>query len=135
MSSDDQLRAFILRLKEMLLEERRADVEQAAILLSNCSSKVLEQSGLALLNLAVLNVNTGLGGKRSPIYHPSELVLSERDLVSLIELERPLAFHPTPQFPTNSFRYFLRCLLLKGVDCSSETWRSCTNRRTDLVCG
>ena len=62
-ANDDKIKDFIARQRVLLLREREAVVEQAHLLVSNCSAKVLESRGLALLNLGVVNTNTGLGGK------------------------------------------------------------------------
>ncbi|KAG8802805.1 hypothetical protein FRC16_008621 [Serendipita sp. 398] len=59
-----QLEAFLERQKQLLAEERQAEIDQTSLLLSNCSPKLLEKKGLALLGLGVVNVNIGLGGKR-----------------------------------------------------------------------
>ncbi|KAG8777486.1 hypothetical protein FRC15_011315 [Serendipita sp. 397] len=81
-----QLEAFLERQKQLLAEERQAEIDQTSLLLSNCSPKLLEKKGLALLGLGVVNVNIGLGGK------------------SFVELERPSAHHSSPLFPPHTFR-------------------------------
>lgn len=81
-----QLDAFFERQRELLAKERQAEIDQSSLLISNCSPKLLERKGLALLGLAVVQVNIGLGGK------------------SLIELERPAAHHTSTSFPPHSFR-------------------------------
>ncbi|KAL7283392.1 hypothetical protein ACG7TL_002822 [Trametes sanguinea] len=86
MASDDQLRAFIERHRQLLQKEREAEIERTSLLLSNCPPKQLEQKGLALCNLGISSVGIGLGGK------------------TLVELERPAAYHSTPIFPPHSLR-------------------------------
>ncbi|KAI0088229.1 P-loop containing nucleoside triphosphate hydrolase protein [Irpex rosettiformis] len=85
-SNDKSIRAFIDKHKQLLLKEREAEIERTSLLLSNCAPSLLEQKGLALGNLGVVNVNIGLGGK------------------TLVELERPTAFHNTPLFPPHNLR-------------------------------
>ena len=55
---------FIQRHQYLLLKERDAELEQSTLLLSNCPPKLLEQRGLALVNLGVANITIGLGGRR-----------------------------------------------------------------------
>ncbi|KAG8720180.1 hypothetical protein FRC08_000966 [Ceratobasidium sp. 394] len=83
---NDDLQQYFIRMRALCQQERTAEVEQSSLLLSACSSKLLEQKGLALLGLGVSNVQIGLGGK------------------SLIELERPSAYHTSPNFPPHTFR-------------------------------
>jgi DNA polymerase alpha-associated DNA helicase A len=63
-TTPEQLEAFFARQRELLAVERQAEVEQSSLLISNCSPKLLERKGLALLGLAVVQVSIGLGGKR-----------------------------------------------------------------------
>ncbi|KAH9854233.1 P-loop containing nucleoside triphosphate hydrolase protein [Lenzites betulinus] len=86
MASDEQLQAFISRHRELLKKEREAEIERTSLLLSNCPPKLLEQKGLALCGLGTASVGIGLGGK------------------TLVELERPTAYHSTPIFPPHSLR-------------------------------
>ncbi|KAJ3757511.1 P-loop containing nucleoside triphosphate hydrolase protein [Lentinula raphanica] len=85
-SSEAQVLAFIDRQKFLLSRERDAEIEQSSLLLSNCPPKLLEQKGLALLGLGISEVKIGLGGK------------------TLVELERPSAYHTNPIFPPHSLR-------------------------------
>ncbi|KIJ28163.1 hypothetical protein M422DRAFT_61944 [Sphaerobolus stellatus SS14] len=85
-ASDTDLRVFIDRQYALLDAERDAEIERTSLLISNCSQKLLEQKGLALGGLGVASVAVGLGGK------------------SLIELERPAAYHTTPIFPPHTLR-------------------------------
>ena len=62
-SSDQAIRAFVEKHRQLLLKEREAEIERTSLLLSNCAPSLLEQKGLALGNLGVANVNIGLGGK------------------------------------------------------------------------
>jgi DNA polymerase alpha-associated DNA helicase A len=55
--------AFIARQRQLLQQERNAEIERSSLLLTNCGPKLLEQKGLALLGLGVASVNIGLGGK------------------------------------------------------------------------
>ncbi|KAL1715840.1 P-loop containing nucleoside triphosphate hydrolase protein [Schizophyllum commune] len=80
------LSKFIERQRQLLSAERQAEIERSSLLLSNCGPKLLEQKGLALLNLGVASINIGLGGK------------------TLVELERPSAHHASPMFPPHTLR-------------------------------
>ncbi|WWC89021.1 uncharacterized protein L201_003939 [Kwoniella dendrophila CBS 6074] len=80
------LEAFINRHQYLLELERKAEEEQTRLLNSKCSPKLLEQRGLALGGLGVSNISVGLGGK------------------SLIELNRPSAYHTSPLLPPHTFR-------------------------------
>ncbi|KAF7329748.1 AAA domain-containing protein [Mycena kentingensis (nom. inval.)] len=84
--SSSRLSGFFTRQRTLLAAERAAEVDRSSLLLTNCSPKLLEQKGLALLGLAVVNVNIGLGGK------------------TLVELERPSAYHTSPVFPPHTLR-------------------------------
>ena len=64
MATADQLAAFIDRQRDLLTRERHAEIEQTALLLTNCGPKLLEQKGLAILGLGITSINVGLGGKR-----------------------------------------------------------------------
>ncbi|KAH7882939.1 AAA domain-containing protein [Phlebopus sp. FC_14] len=80
------LQVFIARHRELLAREREAEVQRTSLLLSNCAPKLLEQRGLALSGLGVVSAGVGLVGK------------------TLLELERPAAFHTTQLFPPHTFR-------------------------------
>ncbi|KAH9946114.1 P-loop containing nucleoside triphosphate hydrolase protein [Epithele typhae] len=86
MASDEQIRAFIARHHELLDRERNAEIERTSLLLSNCPPRLLEQKGLCLAGLGTASVGVGLGGK------------------TLVELERPSAYHTSPLFPPHSLR-------------------------------
>lgn len=62
-TTEDQLKAFITRQRELLARERDAEIERTSLLLSNCGPKLLEQKGLALNGVGVASMNIGLGGK------------------------------------------------------------------------
>ena len=64
MASTTGVEAFIDRHLELLQQERNAEIEQSGLVLSRCAPKLLEQRGLALLNLSVVGIQVGLGGKR-----------------------------------------------------------------------
>jgi len=64
MATADQLVAFINKQRGLLDKERSAEIEQSALLLTNCGPQLLEQKGLAILGLGVVSINIGLGGKR-----------------------------------------------------------------------
>jgi DNA polymerase alpha-associated DNA helicase A len=64
MATADQLAAFINRQRGLITRERDAEIEQSALLLTNCGPKLLEQKGLAILGLGIASINIGLGGKR-----------------------------------------------------------------------
>jgi len=63
-TTPEQLEAFFARQRELLAVERQAEVEQSSLLISNCSPRLLEKKGLALLGLAVVQVSIGLAGKK-----------------------------------------------------------------------
>ncbi|EDR10416.1 uncharacterized protein LACBIDRAFT_319758 [Laccaria bicolor S238N-H82] len=86
MTTEAQLTAFIARQRTLLAKERDAEVERSSLLLSNCGPKLLEQKGLSLGGLGVSSINIGLGGK------------------TLVELERPSAYHSSPLFPPHTIR-------------------------------
>ncbi|OBZ66935.1 DNA polymerase alpha-associated DNA helicase A [Grifola frondosa] len=71
------LEKHVCVLEGVMVSQDREDF----FLLSNCGPKLLEQKGLALGGLGVASINIGLGGK------------------TLVELERPAAYHTTPIFP------------------------------------
>jgi hypothetical protein len=101
--TDQQLAAFIARQRLLLSREREEEITRSSLLLSNCGTKLLEQKGLALTGLSVVDVKIGLGGKMCVQFELSpSLVLTP--LNSLVELERPSAYHATPIFPPNTFR-------------------------------
>ncbi|KAF8128688.1 AAA domain-containing protein [Boletus edulis] len=84
--SESILHAFISRQRTLLAQERDAEIERTSLLLSNASPKLLEQRGLALGGLGIVSAGVGLGGK------------------TLVELERPSAYHSSPLFPPHTFR-------------------------------
>ncbi|OAX43735.1 P-loop containing nucleoside triphosphate hydrolase protein [Rhizopogon vinicolor AM-OR11-026] len=86
MASETDIKAFIDRHRDLLTKERNAEIQRSALLLTNCGPKLLEQKGLALGSLGVVGINIGLGGK------------------TLVELERPAAFHSSQIFPPHNFR-------------------------------
>ncbi|KAJ7178081.1 AAA domain-containing protein [Mycena filopes] len=86
MNSETRLSTFFARQRTLLAQERAAEVERSSLLLSNCGPKLLEQKGLSLGGLGVVGVNIGLGGK------------------TLVELERPTAYHTSPIFPPHTLR-------------------------------
>lgn len=109
MSTEQQLRDFIARQRVLLSREREAEVERSSLLLSNCGPKLLEQKGLALGGLGVASINVGLGGKT----YVTAFIIGTVGLTtyqgptrqrSLVELERPTAYHSTPLFPPHSLR-------------------------------
>lgn len=74
MATEDQLKAFIKRQRDLLARERDAEIERTSLLLSNCGPKLLEQKGLALNGVGVASINIGLGGKTYAQY----ILLMER---------------------------------------------------------
>lgn len=82
----------VQRTIDLLVVERDVDLAQTSLLVSKCSPKLLEQRGLAILNLQVANVSIGLGGK------------------TLIELERWMK----GPLPAHSFRNGDTCEILAG---------------------
>ena len=63
-ASIEDVDLFLSRQKELLSQERAAEVEQTSLLLSKCSHQLLEAKGLALGGLSVTKVSIGLGGQR-----------------------------------------------------------------------
>ena len=61
--STSSLTKFLERQRHLLAAERQAEIERSSLLLSNCGPRLLEQKGLALLNLGIASINIGLGGK------------------------------------------------------------------------
>ncbi|KAI0748127.1 P-loop containing nucleoside triphosphate hydrolase protein [Daedaleopsis nitida] len=86
MATEEQLRAFIARQHQLLDRERDAEIERTSLLLSNCPPKLLEQKGLCLAGLGISSIGVGLGGK------------------TMVELERPAAYHTSPIFPPHTLR-------------------------------
>ncbi|KAG6860240.1 hypothetical protein C0995_013786 [Termitomyces sp. Mi166 len=86
MATEAQIATFIDRQRQLLKKERDAEIERSSLLLSNCGPKLLEQKGLSLGGLGIVGVNIGLGGK------------------TLVELERPAAYHTSPTFPPHTLR-------------------------------
>ncbi|KAF5384145.1 hypothetical protein D9615_003261 [Tricholomella constricta] len=86
MATDSQITDFLARQRLLLKKERDAEIERSSLLLSNCGPKLLEQKGLSLGGLGIVSINIGLGGK------------------TLVELERPSAYHTNPAFPPHTFR-------------------------------
>lgn len=62
-STEDAVRIFIAKHKQLLVKEREAEIARTSLLLSNCAPSLLEQKGLALGGLGVANMDIGLGGK------------------------------------------------------------------------
>ncbi|KAI0267266.1 P-loop containing nucleoside triphosphate hydrolase protein [Gloeopeniophorella convolvens] len=77
---------FLDRHLSLLARERDAEVERSSLVFSRCGPKLLEQKGLALNGLGVASVSIGLGSK------------------TLVELERPTAYHTSINFPPHTFR-------------------------------
>lgn len=63
MATQQEITAFIDKHRQLLALERQAEIDQSALLFSNCGPKLLEQKGLSLGSLTVANMNIGLGGK------------------------------------------------------------------------
>ncbi|KAL5497984.1 hypothetical protein ACEPAH_2915 [Sanghuangporus vaninii] len=78
MSVQTPIFRFFERQLELLNDEREAEIAQNTLLLSKCSLKLLEQKGLALLNLTPMNIQVGMGGRnlielaRSPAFATSQ---------------------------------------------------------------
>ncbi|KAF5392749.1 hypothetical protein D9757_000845 [Collybiopsis confluens] len=104
MASDSQLSAFIDRTRELLRRERDAEIEKSSLLLSNCGPKLLEQKGLALLGLGVQEIKIGLGGKTLVVRFSVSSITLILVKYSLVELERPSAYHTNPIFPPHTLR-------------------------------
>jgi len=95
------LQDFIDRQRTLLAKERRAEIERSSMLLSNCGPKILEQKGLSLGGLGIVGMHVGLGGK-TYAFLPIEPISADEG--SLVELERPSAYHSSPIFPPHTFR-------------------------------
>jgi len=76
---------FLKRLIDLVEQERAAEEQESALLISNAPVSLLERSGLALGNLSG-QTSIGLGGRL------------------LVELERPPAYHVSPTYPPHDFR-------------------------------
>lgn len=81
-----QVQEWLQRHLTLLQRERQAELEESRLLLSSVSPKVLQDNGLALCRLGVLNTSIGMGGKK------------------LVKLHRPTAYHPDTKLPPHSFR-------------------------------
>lgn len=92
----------VQRTLDLLAHERDVDLEQTSLLASKCSPKLLEQRGLAILNLQVANLSIGLGGK------------------TLVELERWMK----GPLPAHSFRNGDTCEILAGTSSSDNVSKS-----------
>ncbi|KAF8556616.1 P-loop containing nucleoside triphosphate hydrolase protein [Imleria badia] len=98
LSSELTVRAFTSRQRTLLAQERDAEIERSSLILSNASPKLLEHRGLALGGLGVVSAGVGLGGK------------------TLVELERPSAYHSSPLFPPHTFRVVSGAIMLSPGD-------------------
>lgn len=110
-STDEGIRKFVTRHRELLAKEREAEIERTSLLLTNCPPSLLEQKGLALGSLGVANINIGLGGKTCVDNSGLFANVLTRLKRSLVELERPTAYSTTPLFPPHTFRYGHHSLL------------------------
>ncbi|KAH9063276.1 P-loop containing nucleoside triphosphate hydrolase protein [Lactarius vividus] len=77
---------FIDKHLDLLSQERDAEIGRTSLIFSKCGPKLLEQKGLALNGLGVASIGVGLGNK------------------TLIELERPSAYHTVTALPPHTFR-------------------------------
>lgn len=77
---------FIDKHLDLLSKERDAEIGRTSLIFSKCGPKLLEQKGLALNGLGVASIGVGLGNK------------------TLIELERPSAYHTVTTLPSHTFR-------------------------------
>lgn len=78
--------AWLQRHIDLLAAEREEEHAQSRLLLSRSAPKLLEREGLALLGLGVVGVRIGLGAQ------------------TLVELERPAAYHASQLFPPHTLR-------------------------------
>ena len=88
MSNEQHLAAFIARQRLLLSREREEEITRGSLLLTNCGTKLLEQKGLAITGLGVVDIKIGLGGKMCV-----RVPLSSRRLPPM---------HTTPLFSTAS---------------------------------
>ncbi|KAI0305372.1 P-loop containing nucleoside triphosphate hydrolase protein [Multifurca ochricompacta] len=84
--STEKLSRYINRHLLLLSQERDAEIERTSLIFSKCGPKLLEQKGLALNGLGVSSISVGLGNR------------------TLVELERPAAYHTITTFPPHTFR-------------------------------
>lgn len=84
--STELLQRWIQKQADLIIAERKVEQEESRLLLSKCPPRQLERHGLAILGLGVQSISIGLGGK------------------TLIELERPAAYHSISAFPPHSLR-------------------------------
>src|SRR3984957_3612842 len=77
MSSETQLAVFFARHLLLLAKERDEEISRSSLLLTNCAPKLLEQKGLAITGLGVVDAKIGLGGKTCK---PSSLFTTFGDL-------------------------------------------------------
>ncbi|KAF8480196.1 P-loop containing nucleoside triphosphate hydrolase protein [Russula ochroleuca] len=84
--STERVSTFIDRHLFLLSQERDSEVEKTSLVFSKCGPKLLEQKGLALNGLGIASIGVGLGNK------------------TLVELERPAAYHAITVFPPHTFR-------------------------------
>ena len=109
-----ELQDFIDKQRILLAKERNAEIDRSSLLLSNCGPKILEQKGLSLGGLGVVGMHVGLGGKTYASF-PTKSIYADANRLSkdsLVELERPSAYHSSLVFPPHTFRYFMA---LSGV--------------------
>ncbi|KAN0136815.1 P-loop containing nucleoside triphosphate hydrolase protein [Lactarius tabidus] len=78
--------SFIDKHLDLLSQERDAEIGRTSLVFSKCGPKLLEQKGLALNGLGVASIGIGLGNK------------------TLVELERPSAYHTVTTLPPHTFR-------------------------------
>ncbi|KAF8270589.1 P-loop containing nucleoside triphosphate hydrolase protein [Lactarius quietus] len=84
--STESASSFIDKHLDLLSRERDAEIGRTSLVVSKCGPKLLEQKGLALNGLGVANIGVGLGNK------------------TLVELERPSAYHTVTTLPPHTFR-------------------------------
>jgi hypothetical protein len=81
MSTEGQLAAFFARHRLLLAKERDEEISRTSLLLSNCGPKLLEQKGLAITGLSIIDEKIGLGGKTYVNLHTSSFDLKHTSLV------------------------------------------------------
>ncbi|KAH9962122.1 P-loop containing nucleoside triphosphate hydrolase protein [Russula dissimulans] len=110
--STEKVSRFIDRHIFLLSQERNAEIERSSLVFTKCGPKLLEQKGLALNGLGIANITVGLGNK------------------TLVELERPAAYHTITVFPPHTFRPGDLVSIQENVASNSKSKKSPKSTRT-----
>ncbi|KAI9435234.1 P-loop containing nucleoside triphosphate hydrolase protein [Russula earlei] len=112
--STERVSSFIDRHLFLLSRERNAEVERTSLVFSNCSPKLLEKKGLALNGLGIAGIRVGLGNK------------------TLVELERPAAYHTITIFPPHTLRPGDLASIEENVVSNARSKKSTKSTRTPV---